>query len=282
MDVEAYTDASDFLQQTQSVLEQDEVANNLMLGLCLRLQRFPERIKTAPYLATVTDEGALVVAAVMTPPHNLVLFSARPECAEALELLAHDLRAGSWHVPGVLGPAAVAEQFAVAWARLAGTSYKIHMQQRIYELRRVILPTPVPGRLRQATEADLEQVTQWVLAFQQEAMDEGTLADALEMAARRISDGDIYLWEEEQPVSMAAKTRPMAHGISVGLVYTPPGLRRRGYATACVAALSQLLLDSGWQFCVLFTNLANPTSNHIYQSIGYRPVCDFDEYSFSG
>ena len=50
---------------------------------------------------------------------------------------------------------------------------------------------------------------------------------------------------------------------------------------ATVAALSQLLLDSGRKFCFLFTDLSNPTSNHIYQAIGYRPVCDVDEYRFS-
>jgi len=40
------------------------------------------------------------------------------------------------------------------------------------------------------------------------------------------------------------------------------------------------LLDEGRRFCALFTDLANPTSNRIYHKIGYRPVCDFDEYVF--
>ncbi len=79
---------------------------------------------------------------------------------------------------------------------------------------------------------------------------------------------------------MAGKSRPTAHGISVGPVYTPPSLRGRGYATALVAELSQHLLDSGYQFTTLFTDLANPTSNSIYQKIGYQPVCDFTEYAF--
>ena len=82
------------------------------------------------------------------------------------------------------------------------------------------------------------------------------------------------------PVSMAAGTRPIVHGITVNRVYTSPALRRRGYATACVAALSQRLLDEGYQFSMLFTDLANPTSNNIYQQIGYRPVCDFRETRF--
>jgi predicted GNAT family acetyltransferase len=66
----------------------------------------------------------------------------------------------------------------------------------------------------------------------------------------------------------------------INLVYTPPDRRRRGYATAAVAALTQQLLNSGSRYCCLYTDLANPTSNSVYRRIGYRPVCDIDQYSF--
>jgi predicted GNAT family acetyltransferase len=63
-------------------------------------------------------------------------------------------------------------------------------------------------------------------------------------------------------------------------VYTPPGRRGRGYATALVAALSAELLAAGRRFCFLYTDLANPTSNRIYQRIGYERVCDSAEIRF--
>ncbi len=81
-------------------------------------------------------------------------------------------------------------------------------------------------------------------------------------------------------VSLAGKTRPMPHGIVIGPVYTPPELRGHGYASAVTAGLSQHLLDSGYQFVALFTNLANPISNSIYMKIGYKPLGDFNEYKF--
>jgi predicted GNAT family acetyltransferase len=68
----------------------------------------------------------------------------------------------------------------------------------------------------------------------------------------------------------------------VGPVYTPPEARRHGYASALVAHVSQDLLDGGRRFVFLYTDLANPTSNHIYQEIGYRPVADAYQYTFSG
>jgi hypothetical protein len=88
-------------------------------------------------------------------------------------------------------------------------------------------------------------------------------------------------WEDGgQGVSFAAYGNPTPHGIRIAPVYTPPEVRGRGYASACVAALSQCLLDSGRQQCYLYTDLANPTSNKIYQAIGYRPVGDAIEMQF--
>ena len=79
---------------------------------------------------------------------------------------------------------------------------------------------------------------------------------------------------------MARRAGKTPNGITVNLVYTPPSLRRKGYATECVAKLSKLLLDSVSKFCFLFTDLMNPTSNSIYQKIGYRPIIDVDQYEF--
>jgi len=275
-----YQDAGEFLFSTQAILERNEAANNLMLGTCLRLKRFPERIKTAPYLVTVADGSELVVAAVMTPPRKLVIHNDRQDCDKALELIARDLLANHWAVPGVLGPAPVAKAFAETWTSVSGLQYRDGMRQRIFELRKVIPPESSRGRLRLATEDDVDLVTDWILAFQKEALTGGDRAETYEIAKSRIGDRDIYIWEDQKPVSMAAKTRPMLNGIGVSLVYTPPELRGRGYATACVASLSQSLLDSGWKFCALLTDLSNPTSNRIYQRIGYTPVCDYNEYIF--
>ncbi len=113
-------------------------------------------------------------------------------------------------------------------------------------------------------------------------MGEGSPEEARKMAVQRIEVGDVYLWDDGGPVSMAFRARPTPHGYTVTGVYTPPELRGRGYASACVAALSQRLLESGKQFCNLFTDLANPVSNSIYMKIGYKPVCDFTEYCFTG
>ena len=120
-------------------------------------------------------------------------------------------------------------------------------------------------------------MTEWMIGFDREAMggeagrrDMTAMVDELINASNRIG----YIWEDGEPVSMCQATGATPHGIRIGAVYTPPELRRRGYASALVAAVSQAELDRGRRWCFLFTDLANPTSNRIYQAIGYRPIRD--------
>ena len=121
----------------------------------------------------------------------------------------------------------------------------------------------------------------WMKAFTDECFHENAPLD--EASARYCVDrGMMYILEDGgQPVSMAGSSRQMPHGRAVGPVYTPPYLRGKGYATACVALLSRLILEKGNDYCALFTDLENPISNSIYQKIGYYPICDFREIKFS-
>lgn len=282
MNVEHFRSAAAFLERTRAALESREAANSLMLGLGEVLVQHPERYKAAPCLKVVVDGQGLVLAALMTPPHNLIVYGHRGDQGEAGRVLARWLRRGSWKVPGVFGPGEAPKAVAEAWSQEVGRRYSLASRQRVYELREVQVPAPERGRLRPATEGDLELVTAWHYAFHHELFGRTDQEQARQAAEARVGAGDISLWEDGGPVSVAMKTRPTRHGISVGLVYTPPELRGRGYATACVGELSRKLLGAGWEFCALFADLANPISNHIYERIGYRPVCDYEEYRFEG
>jgi len=154
------------------------------------------------------------------------------------------------------------------------------MAQRVYRLDAVRLPDGVPGRLRPATPADQQLAVEWSRGFVREV--DMPVSGLEESARRRIAAGQLWFWEVDgEPVSMAGDAPPVAGVVRVGLVYTPPRSRRRGYAGACVAALSQLELDRGARACMLYTDLDNPTSNAVYQRIGYRPVTDAESWTFS-
>jgi len=283
--ITTYVQASDFLARAGAELERNEVLNGLPLGIALRLQKSSERTEIPPYLATVEDEGKLLVAAVMTPPFRLIVTSNQFDAfGEAPSLLIHNLRQHGWPVPGVMGPSPLSDLFAQAWTSLTGEVSHLRTHERLFELTHVIAPRPGPGSLRIATPNETVLVARWIKAFQEEAVrtsinDE----EAASWARTRIGNGEVYLWvlPDGTIVSLIATTRPVLRVISIAPVYTPPELRGRGYASRSVAALSQHLLDSGWERCSLFTDLSNPTSNNIYQQVGYRPVRDFNEYDFS-
>jgi predicted GNAT family acetyltransferase len=253
------------------MLEEHEAENGLVLGL---LASPPATMTAAPTWVSVDGEGGPVAVAIRTPPFNLLLALA-PE--SAIEALVDTLDARAGELPGVNGPADAARVFAERWSGARGMTTTVTMQQGLYELTQVVPPDPrASGALRVARADDVGLVASWMAGFAGDARLPAHEGDALrKSAAARVEGGGLFMWEHEgAPVSMASLQGATRHGIRVSFVYTPPELRGRGYASACVAALSEQALASGKRFCTLYTDLANPTSNSIYQRLGYRRIGD--------
>jgi predicted GNAT family acetyltransferase len=279
MELTRYADAGDFLAHAGEFLGAREAEHNLILGLSSRLLVAPAMYGERPYFAVVDEGGRVVGATMRTPPHNLIL--SELDDLAAIGPLLEDARAVFGTLPGVVGPKEAVAKFAAAWPAEA----RLEIAQRAFRADHVDAPTGVPGRMRDYERRDRELAASWMDAFTEEALPEPPPETSEEFVDRREEDpdGGIVLWEDDGAVvSIAGFGGRTPNGIRIGPVYTPPELRGRGYASALTAALTQRLLDSGLRFCFLFTDLANPTSNSIYQRIGYEPVSDFDFWSFSG
>lgn len=281
MRVTCYTDPVAFHAATHAWLEADESTNILLIGVGAQLLQQPGRYLLPSHLFSVSDDAGLRQVALVTPPYRILTSRTHGDPAESAAALVTALREAGIAIPGVNGPNEASAAMASAWTQATGQTHTPHTHLRAYELRAVNPLPPVNGLLRTAIEMDKDLVEQWHYDFSMEALGQANRADIQRSINRRLDDGTLFLWEDGQPVCMAGCTRPLLHGISVGPVYTPPEFRRRGYATACVAALSSRLLAQGWQYCGLFANLANPTANAIYQRIGYQPVADYTEYDFA-
>ena len=182
-------------------------------------------------------------------------------------------------LPAVMGPEREAKLFARLWASQHGVRARAGMRLRIYQLEEVQPLDGFPGGFCRSAECDdVELVARWIGAFIDEAGP--PMGDPMAMAESKIRERTQYLWVDEEPASMAGWTGGTPNGVRISLVYTPPELRGRGYATACVSRLSAELLARGFKLCFLYTDLSNPTSNSIYQRIGYRPVCDVCDIDF--
>lgn len=283
--VHSNSSADVFLTRMEPLLLAQEARYSLMLGIAMRVKSNPDAYgDAAPYFAVAEDGTGVAAAASMTPPYGLIVYSERRDPRPGLMAIAHDLRAKWWTLPTVNGPEPVCTEFAQLWAALNSIETEVVISERTFELRAVIPPRPCAGHMRQARLADRELLAQWLVDFTEEAL-HNVEAISLDEARKRMQDsierGVLYVWEDGEAVSLTGATRPTLNGISIGPVYTPPQFRGRGYASACVAAVSQQMLDQGRTFCTLFTDLANPTSNHIYQAIGYRPICDYTVYRFT-
>ncbi len=284
--VRPFADAGAFLAASEPFLVREEAAHCLHLGLAAGLRDDPTRYgDDPPFFATIEDAGGEIVAAALRTSlrHNLVLSRAP---LDALPALAAAVRGKYDTLPGLIAPTEIAAAFAAEWGRRSGQRGERHFAGRIHEIAQVTMPRPVAGAARRATEAERTLLVAWNFAFTQEAGLPGNAADSERAVSLRLvavpETGGLWLWENGGvPVSLAGYGGPTPHGIRIGPVYTPPEHRGRGYASANVAALSQWLLDGGRRFCCLFTDLANPTANKVYRQIGYRPVCDVDEYAFA-
>lgn len=258
----------------------DPARNTIFVTITAMLRRRGLHAFSArpPRLGWYEGAGGQVEAVfVQTPPHPVRLSAASRQAAEELaNLLAavDDGGPGPNDVSGVGGPVDAAEAFSARWREVTGASASIHMRQRLYRLGDLAAPSPAPaGHARVAVPADRDLLLAWYRAFAAEVGEHH--ADFERIVTDRVEYGGLTLWEADgAPVSMAGATRILEGTVRVAPVYTPGESRGRGYGGAATAAVSQAALDAGARDVVLFTDLANPTSNALYQRLGYRPIGD--------
>ena len=275
--------ADELLALAGEFLAAREAEHNLIFGILGSIRRDPDACGGgAPYLAAIAKHGTTVGVVVRTPPYGPVL--SQLEDLAVVDVVAEDLARVTDDLAGVLGPRDAAARFADRWSALTGVGAHRIMEERIYCAESAALPTNAHGTSRGFASSDRELVLSWLDAFAGEALpDEAPRHDSAGWLERRLADpdGEVLLWEDgETTVSLAASGQATPTGLRVGPVYTPPEHRRRGYGAAVTATVTARALTRGRRLCFLFTDLANPTSNAIYQRIGYRPVCDVDQWSF--
>lgn len=282
MQFKLYADVHEFYKDTYEVLMRHEAQNMIPLGNLIMGHEGKDKTDWRDpvhwLMATVSNASGIQLTALMTPPHNITLYATdnliHPEAVDCLIVGLKDR-----DLPGVITEKTLAEHFARAYTRPKGITIHTTMNQRIYELTAVNPDIQQVGTIRLLNEQDMPFFPYWAEAFNAAGSYGKTDMSIPQEDATpylyRIASKKIYILEDNGiPFAMAGFTRVMQTAIGVAFVYTPPYERRKGYATSIVAQISQLALDKGFTKCVLYTDLANPTSNSIYQKIGYTPVCD--------
>jgi hypothetical protein len=275
-------DAVEFLRLAGALLERDEARSQLPLGIAGNLMARPDAFEVVRFWV-VRDGDEPVAAAVRTDSFNLVLGD--PSSETALDPLLDAVAADDPEVPGIVGNVPFVEPAAERLAGASGRTAERILSQGVYGLTAVREVERAPGEPRPAGPRDRALLLDWLRAFVTEAVpDSDETFRRMERTLESrfgIESAGFWLWlDGGRPVSLAGFSGPTPTGIRIGPVYTPPGHRRRGYATTLVADLSAWLLERGHRACFLYTDLANPTSNKIYVEIGYQRVCDAMEFVF--
>ena len=280
-------DVTEFLAAAGPYLRWERARNTVILSVTetMRVNAAAPAPKSSasdrPLLGWWTDPAGAVAGAFMhTPPFPVVLTEVDPEAAAELAAVTM----GARPVGGVNAYPEVAEAFADGWRKGSqGGRADVYRLQRLYRLAELVWPDPAPeGTARLACDGDAPLTAGWFAAFADEVDDMGRGEDQSAAARQKISHGGVTVWEAGgEPVSIACNTLPVNGMVRIGPVYTPPERRGHGYASAATAAVSQRLLEAGAEEVVLYTDLANPVSNSIYQRIGYRPVEDRVVLAFS-
>jgi len=279
MRVKEYDKVEEFLCEVENFLREDEVVNNLPLGILNSLKGNPSAYgEQQLFLGLVKKEGRITLTAVRTPPRNIIL--AGENDPHSLKMMVDYLLKNDHSIPGVIGLKSISRCFAQKWSLQTSSPFILEMKQRIYKLEE---PNDVEiscGRLRPACDDDLQLLSKWIIDFTKEAVNEDISEEnAFKNAKKKINEGRAFIWQTEQPVSMAWIGRFTGSTVAISGVYTPEQFRNRGYATSIVYTLSRMCLRKGFT-CTLYTDLLNPTSNSIYRKIGYEPAADSLEYSF--
>ena len=274
MAVVRFEDVRAFRSAVEPLIGPSEARHNLAHGILGTVADDPPA-NDQPRFWLVEREAVVVAAAVRTPPRNLILCDAVDRGA-ATELAAA-MASESERLPGAVGNTPTVEWFVTAWSEITG----------VFSLDSVVpQPWPSQGVPRLATAEDADLLVDWLQDFTIEAMpelpvDRDRLAEiAIQLVEQRRGAG-AWLWDRDGEVlSLTVHNNPTPDGMRIGPVYTPPAERGRGFATALVAHQSTRLLEAGRRYCFLYTDLANPTSNAIYERIGYRRIAHAIDYGF--
>ena len=282
IEIISHSHASELISLSGPYLEQNECENNLPIGLAYRLAEDPYYYGSElPLFLSILEQRRVVGVVVMTPPKRIVLSRFATNIQAAVVHLVHHLRRIDVQIPGAVGPAVEARTFADCWVgERRDVSIRESKRLRVFEARIVANLPLSPGKMRLARQDDHSRMAQWMVALSESLGEPVSLDSAKNRAEKLIKSQELYVWDHDGPVSIAGVSRPSRNGATVGVVYTPPEHRGKGYATSCVMLLTKKLLSNGYSFCSLYTDLSNPTSNSIYMKIGYVPIGDALELDF--
>ena len=281
MEFKKYDDPNEFIKENEELILEKEWLNNLMAGNYK--ETLNEDISNGWILARVTDNGKTELIMLLRKPWRLLMYSPTNNKSEELyRFAAEELYKIDPNLEGVNTEKDISQIFAKEFCKIAGKKPEVRFEMRILVLEKLNEATLRDDVIfRKATEEDRPILKEYRRIFSEEALHEIVSEEDLEKKMEKhFSMGAYVLEKNGKIVATACSNRHLSKGKSIGNVFTPKEERGNGYAYNLVYRLSKEFLDSGMEYCVLFTDDSNPISNHVYEKIGYERRADTMEILF--
>jgi predicted GNAT family acetyltransferase len=272
----SYLTPKSFLEDTEAFLLKREIENNLILGLCKGFKKMDQEQEGCVFIS-LKEEGDIKAASIKTAAKAIVAGNANE--SKYMQGLAEYFCKENIGIKGVFGEPEQTEAFS----RFYGKKPIVEMTLIVHQLKSVNKIPLSPGKFEIASIEDANEIASRSMVFEEDKNPalRKTKEQLLKITERKITDGDIFKWTDQgDMVSIAAINRRTKNVGIIGLVHTPEEKRGRGYASSIVRTLSEYILENGYTYCGLFTDKANPTSNHIYKNIGYEPLGEFVDIGY--
>jgi predicted GNAT family acetyltransferase len=277
MRIELMSDVELFAARAEDFLAA-QVERNVLATVLVQARRGRFQGHGSLFACCLDEREQLQAVAMRTPPWPLLACDFQ---ADTAELLLERWLPEDPSVPGVNARAHTARVIAAAWSKHTERPSHCSLHEAMHLLSEVNdPPQPAHGRLRIAAAKERELLTAWEQAFVLEA-GTGVIEEAGRSVSARLASGAQHVWEDDGAVCTLALSPAIAGTVRIGPVYTPPEHRRRGYASSAVAAACRHAFAHGARQCMLFTDLANPTSNKIYADVGFQRFAEWEEHRFS-
>lgn len=283
MRIELLASAEEFLVRTQSLREADPFRTNILGSVATAVADGSLTYDAHLWWVLIDGRGQTIGAAMRTAPHGMIL---SPMPIDAIPELARAVSRQDDELPSVSGPISVVEKFVDEYRGTGSLGSNRHAELEeedlLYALNKLSIPS-VEGEMSTATSEDFELILEWYIQF---GKDTGVLMPNPQGSIKAGLGRNSYrFWSVSgEKVCLAGHAplvdTPEGTVARIGPVYTPPRRRRRGYAGALTAKLSEELVNHGTKV-MLYTDASNPTSNSIYQKIGYELIDRNAMYKFS-
>lgn len=271
--LKVYDDPQTFWYEASPHLKKEESKNSLILGMSNIFRSEP---KDCVYQSALFRGDLLRGAIVCSRYRTNTNFLPSPvsNVDDALKLFTQ-FKSNNISITGIIGELSTANYYRKLF-EIEGLKTKIHLRQGIYSCNKVIEPKTERGIVfRKAEAKDVSKIGEWINLFHHEAVPHDPPVNGFDLAETKISKNMVYVLERDgELVSMAGWNRDIGSSCSISLVFTPKHLRKNGYASVVTAELTNYFLNNGKKEITLYTDMSNPTSNKIYQNIGYKLVCD--------